>query len=204
MTGRPAVLQAVFPNNVALGPLPSGTCVGRQGDIDDTAVEAAGVMIAQRMVNQRLAPSSIEARGVVAHYEPGRETLNIWLSTRNPHILHTFLAQTLGLGQDRVRGIAPEVGGGFGAKINIYGERVRRHLRQPLAGGRRGGRARCGHEGQGQDGEVAKFAAALLEAHDSDLMFENGTTAVKGAPASAKAFGEVAAHAYRPVKLPRA
>ena len=34
-------------------------------------------MIAQRMVNQRLAPSSIEARGVVAHYEPGRETLNI-------------------------------------------------------------------------------------------------------------------------------
>ena len=63
-------------------------------------------MIAQRMVNQRLAPSSIEARGVVAHYEPGRETLNIWLSTRNPHILHTFLAQTLGLGQDRVRAIA--------------------------------------------------------------------------------------------------
>ena len=126
MTGRPAVLQAVFPNNVALGPLPSGTCVGRQGDIDDTAVEAAGVMIAQRMVNQRLAPSSIEARGVVAHYEPGRETLNIWSSTQNPHILHTFLAQTLGLGQDRVRAIAPEVGGGFGAKINIYGERVRR------------------------------------------------------------------------------
>ena len=30
MTGRPAVLQAVFPNNVALGPLPSGTCIGRQ------------------------------------------------------------------------------------------------------------------------------------------------------------------------------
>ena len=51
-------------------------------------------MIAQWMVNERLAPSSIEARGVVAHYEPGRETLNIWSSTQNPHILHTFLAQT--------------------------------------------------------------------------------------------------------------
>ena len=62
-------------------------------------------MIAQWMVNERLAPSSIEARGVVAHYEPGRETLNIWSSTQNPHILHTFLAQTLGLGQDRVRAI---------------------------------------------------------------------------------------------------
>ena len=126
MTGEPAVLHADFPNNVALGPLPSGTGVGRQGEIDDTAVEAAfeaaDVVIAQRMVNQRLAPSSIEPRGVVAHYEPGRETLTIWSSTQNPHILRTFLAQALGLGEDRVRAVAPEVGGGFGAKINIYGE----------------------------------------------------------------------------------
>ena len=126
MTGKPAVLHADFPNNVALGPLPSGTGVGRQGDIDDTAVDAAfkaaDVVIAQRMVNQRLAPCSIEARGVVAHYEPGREALTVWSSTQNPHILRTFVAQTLGLGEDRVRAIAPEVGGGFGAKINIYGE----------------------------------------------------------------------------------
>ena len=79
-------------------------------------------MIAQRMVNQRLAPSAIEARGVVAHYEPGREALTIWSSTQNPHILRTFVARMLDLGEDRVRAIAPEVGGGFGAKINIYGE----------------------------------------------------------------------------------
>ena len=127
MTGQSAVLHADFPNNVALGPLPSGTGVGRRGVVvDDTAVdaafEAAEVVIAQRMVNQRLAPSSIEARGVVAHYEPGREALTIWSSTQNPHILRTFVAQMLGLGEDRVRAIAPEVGGGFGAKINIYGE----------------------------------------------------------------------------------
>jgi len=126
MSGESVVLHAGFPNNVALGPLPSGTGVGRKGAVDDTAVdaafEAADVVIAQRMVNQRLAPSSIEARGVVAHYEPGRAALTIWSSTQNPHILRTFLAQTLGLGEDRVRAIAPEVGGGFGAKINIYGE----------------------------------------------------------------------------------
>ncbi len=123
MTGKPAVLHAAFSNNVALGPLPSGTGVGRQGDIDDTAVDtafkAADIVIAQRMVNQRLAPCSIEARGVVAHYEPGREALTIWSSTQNPHILRTLVAQTLGLGEDCVRAIAPEVGGGFGAKINI-------------------------------------------------------------------------------------
>ena len=126
MSGESVVLHAGFPNNVALGPLPSGTGVGRKGAVDDTAVdaafEAADVVIEQRMVNQRLAPSSIEARGVVAHYEPGREALTIWSSTQNPHILRTFLAQTLGLGEDRVRAIAPEVGGGFGVKINIYGE----------------------------------------------------------------------------------
>ena len=126
MIGQPAVLHADFPNNIALGPLPAGTGVSRRGDIDDTAVdaafEAADVVIAQRMVNQRLAPCSIEARGVVAHYEPGREALSIWSSTQNPHILRTFMAQMLDLGQDRVRAIAPEVGGGFGAKINIYGE----------------------------------------------------------------------------------
>ena len=100
----------------------------------------------------RLAPSSIEARGVVAHYEPGRAALTVWSSTQNPHILRTFLAQTLGLGEDRVRAIAPEVGGGFGAKINIYGG-------QPLAGGRRGGAARRWREGEGQDGEVRRGTA---------------------------------------------
>ena len=59
---------------------------------------------------------------MVAHYDPGREALTIWSSTQNPHILRTFLAQTLGLGEDRVHAIASEVGGGFGAEINTHGE----------------------------------------------------------------------------------
>ena len=74
------------------------------------------------MINQRLAPSAMEPRGVVAHFEPGKGTMTIWSSTQNPHILRTFIAALNGLGQDQVRAIAPEVGGGFGAKINIYGE----------------------------------------------------------------------------------
>ena len=126
MTGRPAVLHADYPTNVALGPLSRGTGIRRRQPVDDTAVDeafaAADVVISQRIVNQRLAPNSIEARGVVAHYEGGKDELTIWSSTQNPHILRTFVAQMVGLGQDRVRAIAPEVGGGFGAKINIYGE----------------------------------------------------------------------------------
>jgi len=48
--------------------------------------------------------------------------MTIWSSTQNPHILRTMIAAMNGMGQDQVRAVAPEVGGGFGAKINIYGE----------------------------------------------------------------------------------
>ena len=126
MTGKPVVIHEKFPNNLAVPLVQTGTGVGRKGKVDDRAVDeafaAADVVISQRMVNQRLAPNSIEPRGVVAHYEPGKATLTIWSSTQNPHMLRTFIATMLGLGEDQVRAVAPEVGGGFGAKINIYGE----------------------------------------------------------------------------------
>jgi aerobic carbon-monoxide dehydrogenase large subunit len=49
---------------------------------------------------------------------------------------------------------------------------------------------------------MAKYAAAMLEAHEDDIVFENGTIGVKGSPASAKPFAAVAAYAYVPVPLP--
>ena len=126
MTGKPTVIHPAFPNNLAVALVPSGTGVSASGTVDDSAIDdafaKAEVVISQRMVNQRLAPSAMEPRGVVAHYEPGKGTMTIWSSTQNPHILRTFIAAMTGLGQDQVRAIAPEVGGGFGAKINIYGE----------------------------------------------------------------------------------
>ena len=126
MTGKPTVIHPDFANNLAVALVPSGTGVTAAGAVDDTAIDEAfakaEVVISQRMVNQRLAPSAMEPRGVVAHYEPGKGTMTIWSSTQNPHILRTFIAALTGLGQDQVRAIAPEVGGGFGAKINIYGE----------------------------------------------------------------------------------
>src|SRR3954469_15022392 len=125
MTGKPTVIHPAFANNLAVALVPSGTGVTPSG-VDDSAIDAAfakaEVVISQRMMNQRLAPSAMEGRGVVAHYEPGKGTMTIWSSTQNPHILRTFIAALTGLGQDQVRAIAPEVGGRFGAKINIYGE----------------------------------------------------------------------------------
>ena len=127
MTGQPAVIHEAFANNLAVPFVPSGTGVAPDGSsVDDTAVNEAfakaDVVVSQRMVNQRLVPNAMEPRGVVAHYEPGKGTMTIWSSTQNPHILRTFIAALNGMGQDQVRAIAPEVGGGFGAKINIYGE----------------------------------------------------------------------------------
>jgi carbon-monoxide dehydrogenase large subunit len=126
MTGQPVVIHPDFPNNLAVPLVPSGTGVGADGSVDDTAIDkafaAAEVVISQRMMNQRLVPNAMEPRGVVAHFEPGKGTMTIWSSTQNPHILRTMIAAMTGLGQDQVRAIAPEVGGGFGAKINIYAE----------------------------------------------------------------------------------
>src|SRR5829696_3336495 len=127
MTGKPALIHADFANNLAVALVPSGTGVAPDfSKIDNTAVDKAfadaEVVISQRMVNHRLVPNAMEPRGVLAHWEPGKETMKIWSSTQNPRILKTMIAAMNGLGQHQVRAIAPEVGGGFGAKINIYAE----------------------------------------------------------------------------------
>ena len=127
MTGQPTVIHPDFPNNLAVALVTSGTGASADGKtVDDSAVDkafaAADVVISQRMVNHRLVPNAMETRGVLAHYEPGKGSMTIWSSTQNPHILRTMIAAMTGLGQNEVRAIAPEVGGGFGAKINIYAE----------------------------------------------------------------------------------
>lgn len=127
MAGKPTVIHPGFPNNLAVALVPSGTGVAADFSvIDNTAVDKAfadaEVVISQRMMNHRLVPNAMEPRGVIAHWEPGKESMTIWSSTQNPHILKTMIAAMNGLGQHQVRAIAPEVGGGFGAKINIYGE----------------------------------------------------------------------------------
>ena len=127
MTGDPVVIHPDFPNNLAVPYVPGGTGVdAAAGTVDNSAIEKAfaeaEVVLSQRMMNHRLAPTAMEARGVLAHFEPGKEQMTIWSSTQNPHILKTFIAAMTGLGEHQVRAIAPEVGGGFGAKINIYGE----------------------------------------------------------------------------------
>ncbi|HLZ08057.1 MAG TPA: molybdopterin cofactor-binding domain-containing protein, partial [Chloroflexota bacterium] len=74
------------------------------------------------MSNQRLAAIPMETRGVVAEPDPYTNGLIIYTSTQNPHSVRTQIANTLGLSELAVRVVAPEVGGGFGAKISYYPE----------------------------------------------------------------------------------
>ncbi len=93
----------------------------KTGDID-AAFKQADNIVKERFVNQRLAPIAMEPRAVVAEYLPGEKRLTLWSSTQIPHLLKTQVSVMVGLPETAVRVIAPEVGGGFGSKLNVYAE----------------------------------------------------------------------------------
>src|SRR5215213_3818730 len=92
-----------------------------EGDID-AALASSDHRIRQRIVHQRLAPVAMEGRGVLARYYPGEKELTLWSSTQIPHLLRTQVAIMLGIPENKLRVITPEVGGGFGSKLNVYAE----------------------------------------------------------------------------------
>jgi carbon-monoxide dehydrogenase large subunit len=112
--GGPLVYEE-FGDNIAYK-LTSG-----EGDID-AALAAADKTVKQRIVHQRLIPIAMEPRGVLARYYPGEQELTIWTSTQIPHLARTQIALMIGMPENKVRLIAPEVGGGFGSKLNVYAE----------------------------------------------------------------------------------
>ncbi len=93
----------------------------RAGD-PDREFKNAAVVRSQRLVSQRLVPTAIEPRCVVAEYDRGYEKLTVTTSTQVPHLVRALLGHILQLPEHRVRVVAPEVGGGFGAKLNFYPE----------------------------------------------------------------------------------
>ncbi len=86
------------------------------------AFKQADHVIKQRMVNQRVIPVAMEGRGVLADYTPGEKKLTVWSSTQIPHLLRTQVAAMLNFHESNVHVITPEVGGGFGSKLNVYAE----------------------------------------------------------------------------------
>ncbi|MFO7291751.1 MAG: molybdopterin cofactor-binding domain-containing protein [Actinomycetes bacterium] len=82
------------------------------------------VVVSLDMVNQRLIPTAIEPRAVLANWMPGYERFEVYSSTQVPHALAGAIAKTFGLASNAVRVVAPEVGGGFGAKLNVYADEI--------------------------------------------------------------------------------
>jgi carbon-monoxide dehydrogenase large subunit len=109
------VIHSEWPDNMAF------RWEHKQGDVDK-AFKQAHRIVKQRLVHQRLAPVAIEPRGVVARYLATKKELTVWSSTQIPHQLKTHLAKMLKLPEEQMRVIAPDVGGGFGSKLNVYSE----------------------------------------------------------------------------------
>ncbi len=82
------------------------------------------IVVSQEMTNQRLIPVAIEPRAVLADWNAGYGQMTVHSSTQIPHALAGALATTFGLKSNEVRVIAPEVGGGFGCKLNVYNDEV--------------------------------------------------------------------------------
>ncbi|HXW04733.1 MAG TPA: molybdopterin cofactor-binding domain-containing protein [Vicinamibacterales bacterium] len=103
-------LHGEAPGNVAF----HWTVAG--GDVD-AAFESADVVVRDKIVQQRLIPTAMEPRGAVAQFTPATGELTLWNTTQNPHIVRFIMSLVSGVPEDRLRVIAPEVGGGFGSKI---------------------------------------------------------------------------------------
>jgi carbon-monoxide dehydrogenase large subunit len=90
------------------------------GDVDQAFAEAEHI-VRLRIASPRLVAMTMEPRGVLAKPEPSGD-LTVWLSTQSPHRARTDLATAIGVPEHRIRIIAPDVGGGFGAKGLLYQE----------------------------------------------------------------------------------
>jgi carbon-monoxide dehydrogenase large subunit len=86
--------------------------------------KAADRVLKMRMRHPRVIPMPIEPRGCVAAWQGGDESLTLWTSTQIPHLIRMLLPKLIGVPEHRIRIIAPEVGGGFGAKLNLYPEEL--------------------------------------------------------------------------------
>lgn len=91
------------------------------GDVEGV-FGSAPVTVNERYRQQRLIPNAIEPRGILAQYLPAQDEYTLWSATQIPHILRFWLAIVLGVPEARLRVVAPDVGGGFGSKLNVYAE----------------------------------------------------------------------------------
>ncbi|WP_134766886.1 xanthine dehydrogenase family protein molybdopterin-binding subunit [Nocardioides sp. 1609] len=170
---------------------------GTGGNVD-AAIEKArvdGVVIEREYRQQRLIPAFMEPRSVVV--DPTGEQVTIWSATQIPHILRFALAATTGVPESKIRVIAPDVGGGFGGKLQQTPEEmiafaVGRRLGKPVKYTEtRSESLVSGHHGRDQwqkltlsaekDGTVTGFKVELLADLGAYVAIVGGGVPVLGA-----------------------
>jgi len=90
----------------------------------DAARAQADVVVSRRFIQQRLIPNAMEPRAVVVAPIAAAGEYTVYSATQIPHILRVMLALTTGIPEQKIRVIAPDVGGGFGSKLDVYAEEV--------------------------------------------------------------------------------
>jgi aerobic carbon-monoxide dehydrogenase large subunit len=101
----------------------------------EVSFEGCDVVVSREIVNQRVAPVPMEGRATAAVWADGK--LTVWVSTQNAQISRFILAGAFGMDPDSIRVIAPDVGGGFGAKVGLDRDAIlvawaARHTGRPM------------------------------------------------------------------------
>ena len=153
---------------------------------DESLFDGCEVVVRQRIVNQRVAPCPLEVRAAAAEWKDGR--LLQYSSTQTAHGTRDAIAARLGLAPEQVRVIAPDVGGGFGAKMGSYPEEVMvawlaRKLGRPVrwVETRSESMLGLGHgRGQVQDVEIGGSRDGKIEAYRITVLQDSGAYAGMG------------------------
>lgn len=143
-------------------------------------------MLRRRYTQQRLIPNAMEPRAVVATPPTASEEYTLYSSTQVPHVARVILSMVTEIPEQRLRVIAPDVGGGFGSKLQVYGEEavalaLARRLGRPVKWTEsRSEGYQATHHGRGQiqdieiaatkDGEILGLSVDLLADMGAYLM----------------------------------
>jgi aerobic carbon-monoxide dehydrogenase large subunit len=148
----------------------------------DAARAKADVVVSRRYIQQRLIPNAMEPRAVVVEPIAAAGEYTVYSATQIPHILRIMLALGTGIPEQKIRVIAPDVGGGFGSKLNVYAEEVialvlARKLARPVKwteSRSEGYQATIHGRGQIQDIEIAATRDGTILGLSVDLKADMG------------------------------
>lgn len=93
------------------------------GDFE-RALKLSDKVVKVKVSMGRACGAAMECRGIIADYDPRSDMLTVWVTSQTPHGTRKRLGMALGLGEDKIRVISPDVGGGFGIKGGLYIEQI--------------------------------------------------------------------------------